>query len=158
MIGLLAALVATPAVAMQDLPAHAPPHAQARAPADAQVHMPGHAPARTGAQAAPALARDGRTRYVIALARDAIPAEAAAARELAAYLRQITGAAFAVRPETKVRARAPQILVGAGERVKRLLPRQDWAALGEDGVVIKSVGRKLVLAGGRPRGTLYAVV
>jgi hypothetical protein len=103
------------------------------------------------------LARGGRTSYVIAVAGDAIPAEAKAARELTEYLRQITGATFAVRPEAMVRARAPQILVGAGARVKQLLPRQDWSALGADGIVLNTVGRKLVLAGGRPRGTLYAV-
>ncbi len=99
------------------------------------------------AQTAPALARDGRTGYVIALAGDAIPAEARAARELADYLRRITGATFAVRPEAQVPAAAPQILVGAGARVKMLLPAQDWAALGADGIVLKTVGRKLVLAG-----------
>lgn len=109
------------------------------------------------AQAAPALARDGRTTYVIAVAGDAIPAEEKAARELAEYLRQITGATFATRPEAQVPATAPQILVGAGARVKQLLPGQDWAALGADSVVLKTVGRNLVLAGGRPRGTLYAV-
>lgn len=130
-IGLLLALVSTLAVAMQEHPAHA--------------------------LAAPALARDGRTSYVIALADDAIPAEVTAARELAEYLRHMTGATFAVRPEAQVLATAPQILVGAGTRVKQLVPAQDWAALGADGIVLKTVGRQLVLAGGRPRGTLYAV-
>lgn len=105
-----------------------------------------------------ALTLDGRTAYVIALAGDAVPAEAAAARELAETLRRITGATFEVRPEQEVAPSAAQILVGAGARVKALVPEQDWAALGADGIVIKTVGRNLVLAGGRPRGTLYAVV
>lgn len=109
------------------------------------------------AHAAPALALDGRTTYVIAVAGDAIPAETRAAHELAEYLSQITGAKFAIHPEADVPATTPQILVGAGARVKKLLPGQDWAGLGMDGIVLKTVGSKLILAGGRPRGTLYAV-
>ena len=109
------------------------------------------------AHASPALALGGRTTYVIAVASDAIPAEIKAAHELAEYLNQITGAKFAVLPETNVPATTPQILVGAGTRVKSLLPGRDWAGLGMDGIVQKTVGSNLILAGGRPRGTLYAV-
>src|SRR5690606_19567395 len=38
-----------------------------------------------------------------------------------------------------------------------LLPNQNWSSLTSDGIVIKTVGKNLVLAGGRPRGALYAV-
>jgi hypothetical protein len=107
--------------------------------------------------AALTLAQDGKSDYVIALAQDAIPSEKTAAEQLQKYLNQVTGASFAVKPENEVAADAPQILVGAGNRVKTLLAKQDWAALGQDGIVIKTVGNRLILAGGRPRGTLYAV-
>jgi len=103
------------------------------------------------------LARDGKASYVIALANDAIPAEKTAAEQLQKYLLKITGATFPILSETEVKASAPQILVGAGARVKVLLPTQDWQSLGRDGIVIKTAGNKLILAGGRPRGTLYAV-
>ena len=103
------------------------------------------------------LAQDGKTDYVIALAYDAIPSEQTAARELSEYLQKISGANFTVKPETQVGANEEQILVGAGARVKKLLPGQKWSELGEDGIVIKTAGNKLILAGGRPRGTLYAV-
>lgn len=103
------------------------------------------------------LADEGQTAYVIALREDAIPAEQTAADELAKYLEQVTGATFAIERESDVPADAKQILIGAGERVKSLLPDQDWEALGSDGIVIKTVGDRLILAGGRPRGTLYAV-
>src|SRR5690606_12652108 len=79
------------------------------------------------------------------------------AEQLQKYLQQVTGAAFPIQPETAVAANAPQILIGAGERARVLLPAQDWSTLGSDGIVIKTVGNNLVLAGGRPRGTLYAV-
>jgi hypothetical protein len=103
------------------------------------------------------LARDQQTSYVIALAADAIPAEKTAAGQLQKYLQQVTGAIFPVQPETEVTAATPQILVGAGPRVRSLLPTQNWHALGQDGIVIKTVGNNLILAGGRPRGSLYAV-
>ena len=109
------------------------------------------------AHASPALALDGHTTYVIAVASDAIPAETKAAHELAEYLNEITGAKFAVLPEANVPATTPQILVGVGVRVKKLLPGRDWVGLGMDGIVQKTVGSNLILAGGRPRGTLYAV-
>lgn len=109
------------------------------------------------AKAAIDLAKDGRTAYVISLAADAIPAEKTAALQLQKYLGQVTGASFAVRHEGEIDAVSPQILVGAGKRVKALLPRQDWKSLGRDGIVIKTVGKNLILAGGRPRGSLYAV-
>jgi len=102
------------------------------------------------------LASNGVTQYQIVLAADAIPAEKTAAQQLKKYLQQITGATFSIKPENEVAENTPQILVGAGTRVKVLLP-QDWKSLGDDGIVIKTVGNNLILAGGRPRGTLYAV-
>jgi hypothetical protein len=103
------------------------------------------------------LARDGKTAYVIALPATAIPSEKTAALQLQKYLQEVTKASFPIRVETEVKAAAPQILVGVGKRVKNILPKQDWNSLGSDGVVIQTVGRNLILAGGRPRGSLYAV-
>ncbi|MCC6445630.1 MAG: DUF4838 domain-containing protein [Armatimonadetes bacterium] len=103
------------------------------------------------------LAEKGKTRYVIVTAADALPAEKTAAKDLASYLRQVTGAAFPILEEKAVPANRPQILVGPSARVKRLLPGTDWKALGKDGILLKTSGNRLILAGGRPRGTLYAV-
>ncbi len=103
------------------------------------------------------LARDGGTDYVIVLPEDAIPAERTAAEQLQKYLQRITGATFPIQNEQNVQAGTARILVGAGAGAKSLLPGEDWEALGTDGIVIKSVGDQLILAGGRPRGSLYAV-
>lgn len=103
------------------------------------------------------LARDGKSCADIVLASDAIPAEKTAADQLQKYLQQVTGAVFPIKEESEVRDNAPQILVGAGPRVKLLLARQNWSSLRHDGIVIKTVGNKLILAGGRPRGALYAI-
>jgi hypothetical protein len=103
------------------------------------------------------LAKNGQTTYTIALAADAVPAERTAAGQLQKYLQEVTGAAFPIESESDVQATAPQILVGTGRRAKALLPAQQWSDLGGDGIVVKTVGNNLILAGGRPRGSLYAV-
>lgn len=108
-------------------------------------------------QASLKIADDGKSLIVIALAKGALPAEENAALQLQKYLGQITGAQIPLRGEEEVSNNEPQILVGTGDRVRELLPSQDWGALKKDGIVIKSVGNKLILTGGRPRGSLYAV-
>jgi hypothetical protein len=99
------------------------------------------------------LADGGRTDLVIVAADDAPPLEKMAAEELRRYLKQITTAEFPIRKE----AEGGAIHVGPTEAVKRLAPDVDWAALDPDGIVIRTVGDKLVLAGGHHRGTLHAV-
>jgi hypothetical protein len=108
-----------------------------------------------GKQAPLVLAREGKALYVIALADDAISAEQTAAQELSQYLEKMSGAPFAVKPESEVLPEQAQILVGAGARVRKLAPMK-WDNLGDDAIVVKTVGKNLVLAGDRPRGTLYA--
>ncbi len=105
--------------------------------------------------AALTLAEKSRTDYSIVIASDASVPEGRAAYELQAYLKQITGADFPVRNEGQTTG--PQILIGPSRQVKRLASDVDWPKLGHDGIVIRTVGDKLILAGGQPRGTLYAV-
>jgi hypothetical protein len=100
------------------------------------------------------LAADGKTNYTIVTGSDATPAEKTAARDLADHLKGITGATF---PVSNQPGDGPKLIVGPSDLAKKLLPNQNWDALGSDGIVIKTVGKDLVLAGGRPRGTLYAV-
>jgi len=103
------------------------------------------------------LARSGKTSYCIVLSNDATQPEKTAARELRSFLKQITSADFPIKTEAQVKPDAPQILVGPSQRAKRLAPDVDWASLGHDGIVMRTIGNRLLLAGGRPRGTLYAV-
>lgn len=107
--------------------------------------------------AALVLAENGRTDFVIVVAADAAEPERNAARELQAYLGRVTGATFPLGDETTAGAAAPRIVVGPSPTAARLAGAVDWDALGSDGIVIRSAGRDLVLAGGRPRGTLLAV-
>lgn len=103
------------------------------------------------------LVRDGEALYTIVIADDAIPAEVTAAKELQKYLGEVTGVNLPIQDEAESDEKLPHILVGAGKRARKLLPNEDWEGLGKDGIVIKSSGDALILAGGRPRGTLYAV-
>ena len=103
------------------------------------------------------LAEDGKSSYVIVLGADAIESEKTAAQQLQDNLQKVTGVNLPIKSEAEVKASAPQILVGLSARVRRLLPHQDWKALGSDGIVLQTSGPNLILAGGRPRGALYAV-
>jgi hypothetical protein len=79
-----------------------------------------------------------------------------AARELADYLQQITGAPFDIREAgTDIPDKA--IVIGPGPAAERFFPGIAWNRLGEEEIVIRTSGHRLLLAGGQPRGTLYAV-
>lgn len=87
----------------------------------------------------------------IVLAKEASASEKSAAKELQNYLRKITDAEC---PIVEV-APAPAIHIGPTELAKEAIA--DYASLGREEWVIKSYNGNLILAGGRPRGTLYAV-
>jgi hypothetical protein len=101
------------------------------------------------------LANKSTTRQVIVVDPAATPPEITAARELAATLRQVTGAGFAITTNTKAPTRA--ILVGAGAAARSAFPDVPFDGLDAEELVIQTKGNRLLLAGGRPRGTLYAV-
>jgi hypothetical protein len=101
------------------------------------------------------VARNGTALTVIVTDPDATPTERFAAHELASNLTQITGAAFEIRTNSKAPAHA--ILVGAGKAARKLFKDVPFDELGGEELVMRTRGHVLLLAGGRPRGTLYAV-
>ena len=105
------------------------------------------------ASAAMTLVEDGRPQCTIVVPHDATEPERLAAAELGKYLKQITQADVPVADA----AQGPRILIGASETVQRIAPNVDYPAPGTDGIVIKTVGDDLLLAGARPYGALYAV-
>ena len=91
---------------------------------------------------------------VIVSGKDVIPAERTAAGELAHYLGEVTGAALAQVTETDVPEGRDAIYVGrTGFAARQGI---DFSKLGNEEWVIRTFGRDLILAGGRPRGALYA--
>src|SRR5688572_6574764 len=101
------------------------------------------------------LAEKSRTEFAIVIDSGATPPERTAAHELASTLKQITGAEFPVETNTEAAARA--ILVGNGEAARHVFNDVAFDSLGAEELVIKTKNNHLLLAGGRPRGTLYAV-
>jgi len=112
----------------------------------------------SAALAAPlVLVDEGQSDYVIVTAADAPAPEQTAAAELQSHLREVTGAELPIRPEADVPAGAKQILAGISSRLQERAPDVNFEMLGQDGILMRTVGQDLLLAGGRPRGTLYAV-
>ena len=100
------------------------------------------------------IAENGVAKAVIVIAPDAPEPERHAAGELADFLSQITGAKFDIVPPPAVGK--VRLLVGL-QAAKLAIPDFSAEGLGAEGIIIRSVGDDLILAGGYPRGSLYAV-
>ncbi|MBI4023903.1 MAG: DUF4838 domain-containing protein, partial [Verrucomicrobia bacterium] len=102
------------------------------------------------------LSRNGESLCKIATnSTSASPSDKMAAKELADDLRKITGAAFAVVAEAALAANDKAIYVGQ----TRFARDQgiNFEQLGAEESILRTVNGNLILCGGRPRGTLYAV-
>jgi len=97
------------------------------------------------------LADEGRSNYRIVIAEKPSPSVNYAAQELQTYLKKITGARLPIVTDTAP-AQPHEILVGKSRRLDSL-----GVALGKEGYVLRTVGKRLLIAGGEPRGTLYGV-
>jgi len=102
------------------------------------------------------LVAQGRSEYRIVVPKDAIPAERLAGTELQAFLKQVSGAELTIVDDSgPVPERA--ILLGKNAYLPQAKAEIDFAKLGQEGFTLRVVGPHLVIAGGRPRGTLYGV-
>ncbi len=78
-----------------------------------------------------------------------------AAQNLRTHLSKMAGKEIAL--QTNVRSTTGvSILVGQGPLSERLFPEVKWAELGKEEVLLKTKGNVLLVAGGKPRGTVYA--
>lgn len=102
------------------------------------------------------VASNARSDWRIVVASNAIPSERYAAEELQRYLERISGAKLPVVTDEGAAA-GNEILLGDNAHLRRLGPPVDFAKLGTDGFVLRSHGTCVVIAGGKPRGTLYGV-
>ena len=100
------------------------------------------------------IAHDGKSTATIVCVQGSSPPQLHAARELQNFLKEVTGAELPI-DETGT-APSPRILVGP-RSAKLADPRSAVGNLGDEGLIIRTVGKDLILAGGEPRGTLYAV-
>ncbi|MDD4455520.1 MAG: DUF4838 domain-containing protein [Candidatus Methanomethylophilaceae archaeon] len=105
-------------------------------------------------QAHAALIQEGKSDYQIVLSDGAISSEVTAAKELQNFLTQITGVTL---PIVQEKGSKPSILVGQSPEVSQALGGLDFASLKSDEIILKTVGKDIILCGERPRGSLYAV-
>lgn len=103
------------------------------------------------------LATNGKSDYVIVVAKGAGISEQTAAKELQSHLKLVTGAELPIAREGATRAGTGQIIVGQSEAFAQAFPNVDLKALKHDGIIIRTAGDRLYLLGGKPRGTIYAV-
>jgi hypothetical protein len=97
---------------------------------------------------------DGAPAAAIVLAEDATPAEQTAANDVASYLGRVCGVEFEVVSEADA-PDGPAVYVGPTDFAKA--QGVDFDALGAEEWIVRTVDDALILVGGRPRGTLYAV-
>ncbi|MBX3112594.1 MAG: DUF4838 domain-containing protein [Fimbriimonadaceae bacterium] len=100
--------------------------------------------------------RVDKTWQTVVTSPDATPAEARAAQELATTLAKVTGAPSKVTQATKTLPDSC-VVVGRGKLVDRYFPSAHYERLGDEESLMTRRGSRLLLTGGRPRGTLYAV-
>jgi len=102
------------------------------------------------------IAQNGKSRYTIVISQEASPSEVRAAGELQRFLREISGAELPIAIDDQ-KVSGPLILVGQSKPLAALRPGIRFVSLGNEGFTIKTVGPHLILAGGRLRGSMYAV-
>jgi hypothetical protein len=102
------------------------------------------------------LAEGGRSEYRILVADQSPLPVRFAAEELQKYLKQISGAELPITAGDKSET---VILVAEGKSLEGDLDalRDRLAGRGDDGYLLRSLGKRLVLVGNSPRATLYAV-
>jgi hypothetical protein len=102
------------------------------------------------------LVADGASSYQIIIPSNAIPSERYAAEELQRYLEKISGAKLPIATDA-TKAGHNEILLGSNARLPALGLAMNFASLGQEGFTLRTMGQKLIIAGGQPRGTLYGV-
>ena len=102
------------------------------------------------------LVRDGRSDYCIVLSKDSSPSEHFAAAEFKRYIQEMSGAVLPYAPDGP---NAPQkaVLIGGSEALRSLNLTIPACALQDEGFLIRTTGERLVITGGKLRGTMYGV-
>jgi len=94
--------------------------------------------------------------WVIVLPADALPGEAYAAEELRTLFEQASGIVLTVTNKTN-KADLGHIFVGPSAAMKASEPGFDTSGFGPEDLRVVIGPEAIVIAGGRPRGTLYGV-
>ena len=118
------------------------------------------AAAATAAPGKCAIVIGGRTvsakTHVIVTPAEPTPQETHVAKDLRAHVEKLTGQALAIVGDGRAGKRAPMVVGRCTKTLAALGVKVNFASLGLEGIVIRTKGTALVLAGNR-RGVLYAV-
>ncbi|MBC7240531.1 MAG: hypothetical protein H5T71_10575, partial [Chloroflexi bacterium] len=98
------------------------------------------------------IAEGGQSSYHIVIPEKASEPVRHAADELAKFMREMTGANLSIRTDAFQPVADHEILLGNNRRLQELGIQIDWQKLGKEGYTIKTVGQRLIIAGGEPRG------
>lgn len=93
--------------------------------------------------------------YVIVIGEQASEAEKYASQKLQQYLKQIAGAELSIVTDAE-EPTEKEIIIGKTSREGNGYS-VDRTELGDDGIFIKTVGKKIVLSGAEKRGAVYSV-
>jgi len=102
------------------------------------------------------ISKNGKPRCIIVTQPGAPEPEQSALHELTNTLHQITSAEFQVT-NALPKSSDPSIIIGPGPLAEKEFPEINFASLGPEELIMRVKGKTLLLAGGRPRGTIYAV-
>jgi len=102
------------------------------------------------------LADNGQSAYRIVVAPDASPSTRHGAEELQMFLEEITGATLPIVSDDEPLGEN-EIILGDNKHLQNLGLEIDFKKLGNEGYVIRTAGKHLVIAGGALRGNMYGV-
>ncbi|SIO49016.1 DUF4838 domain-containing protein [Chitinophaga niabensis] len=102
------------------------------------------------------LTEKNKSSYKIVLPASASSDETNAAKVLQKYLQQISGCLIPIVSD-EVPAIAEEILIGNSKRLKSLNAGISFSQFQEDGFLIRTINKRIVLAGGYHKGSTYAV-
>jgi hypothetical protein len=109
-----------------------------------------------GTQKPVALVEGGKSTYGICISGAASPSEKRAAAEMQKFVEEMSGARLpivtdAANPEGNL------VLVGSSNWLEKLKIVVPFETLGDEGFVLRTEGKHIIIAGGRQRGTMYGV-
>lgn len=101
-----------------------------------------------------AIFRDGESEYVIYVDADASQTEQVAAEELQHYLHEIGSVELPITSDNTIKN--PKIVVGYNDLVRQMVGERQISDDGQS-FTYQTVGKDVVIFGGRERGTMYGV-
>jgi hypothetical protein len=104
------------------------------------------------------IVENGTSSYSIVIPEKAKPWEQYAAEELSKYIEKMSGAKLPVVVDNSRESEYEFILGASNKRLKSMDIKFDSKKWGVNGFTLKTKDRKIIIAGGNPRGVIYGVL